>query len=90
MQARTLPGPVLGNSSLPDSIPIVAQLVGVDDMPTKINDPKPTITRLVLEELIAIDGGDRDSTSLKALIGPPIKHTAEVCPGGDVVFESPC
>ena len=60
VQARTLPGPVMGNSSLPDSIPIVAQLVGVDDMPTKINDPKPTITRLVLEELIAIDGGDHD------------------------------
>ncbi|QNI62018.1 hypothetical protein SynTAK9802_01729 [Synechococcus sp. TAK9802] len=57
-QARTLPGPVLGNSSLPDAIPIVAQLVGVDDMPTKINDPKPAIARLVLEELIAIDGGD--------------------------------
>ena len=54
LQARTLPRPVLGNSSLPDAIPIVAQLVGVDDMPTKINDPKPTITRLILEELIAM------------------------------------
>jgi hypothetical protein len=52
--------PVLGNGSLPDAIPIVAQLVGVDDMPTNINNPKPAIIRLVLEELIAIDGGDHD------------------------------
>jgi hypothetical protein len=60
LQTRTPPGPVLGNCSLPDAIPILAQLVGVDDMPTKINDPKPAITRLVLEELIAINGGDHD------------------------------
>ena len=53
LQARTLPRPVFGNSRLPDTIPIVAQLVGVDDVPTKINDPKPAIARLVLEELIA-------------------------------------
>ena len=58
LQERTFPRPVLGNGSLPDAIPIVAQLVGVDDMPTNINDPKTAITRLVLEELIAIDGGD--------------------------------
>tara|TARA_B100002051_G_scaffold25538_1_gene19903 strand:- start:304 stop:522 length:219 start_codon:yes stop_codon:yes gene_type:complete len=60
LQARTLPRPVLGDSSLPDAIPIVAQLLGVDDVPTKINDPKPAIARLVLEELITIDGGDHD------------------------------
>tara|TARA_B100000161_G_scaffold234513_1_gene183455 strand:- start:1109 stop:1282 length:174 start_codon:yes stop_codon:yes gene_type:complete len=40
VQARTLPRPVLGNSRLPDAIPIVAQLVGVDDMPTNIHNPK--------------------------------------------------
>ena len=44
----------------PDAIPIVAQLVGIDDMPTKINNPKPAIARLVLEALITIDGGDHD------------------------------
>ena len=62
--SRTLKGPVLVcNGSLPDAIPILAQLVGVDDMPTKINNPKPAITRLVLEpeELIAINWrGDHD------------------------------
>jgi hypothetical protein len=36
LQTRTPPGPVLGNCSLPDAIPIVAQLVGVDDVPTKL------------------------------------------------------
>ena len=46
LQARTLPRPVLGDSSLPDAIPIVAQLLGVDDVPTKINDPKPAITKI--------------------------------------------
>ena len=32
LQARTLPRPVLGNSSLPDAIPIVAQLTLINDM----------------------------------------------------------
>tara|TARA_Y100001933_G_scaffold14912_1_gene12892 strand:+ start:61 stop:477 length:417 start_codon:yes stop_codon:yes gene_type:complete len=32
LQARTLPCSVLGNGSLPDAIPILAQLAGVDDM----------------------------------------------------------
>ena len=60
LQARTLPCSVLGNGSLPDAIPIVAQLLGVDDVLSNIHNPKPAIARLVFEELIAIDGGDHD------------------------------
>ena len=60
LQARTLSHLVLADSNLPDAINIMAQLLGVDEVRTKINGRKPAIARLVLEERIAIDGGGHD------------------------------
>jgi hypothetical protein len=59
-QTRTKALPELSNCSLPNAVSILADLAGIDDPMTEVNNPETPITGVIPKELIPVDGGHHD------------------------------